>query len=118
MKILVVDDDKDQLFIRGMLLRENGFDAIEASDSGSAVAQAAAYKPECALVDLRLPTEDAGLRLIRDLKALDGAIHLFVLTGANATRLAVLPEKALIDEIVLKGSPSADLIQKLKALAQ
>ena len=118
MKVLVVDDDEDQLFVRGMLLRENGFEAIEAADPGSAVEKAAAYKPECAVLDLRLPTEEFGLKLIRDLKALDSAIHLFVLTGARTVRFNANAEKDLVDEVIVKGSPSGHLIQKLKAVGQ
>ena len=116
MKVLLVDDDQDQLFVRGLLLRENGFEAIEANDLGSAVEKAAAHQPECAVLDLRLPTEAAGLRLIRDLKALNSAIHLFVLTGSRTAQLEKHPEKALVDGVVVKGAPSAELIQKLKAV--
>ena len=117
MKILVADDDQDQLFVRGMLLRQNGFEAIEAADLGAAVAGAALHKPQCALIDWRLPTEELGLQLIRELKQLDATIHVFVLTGAEAARFSAHKERDLVDEIVVKGSPSGHLIEKLKALA-
>lgn len=116
MKVLIADDDEDQLFVRSMLLREHGFEPIEAADIASAVQNAARHKPECAVVDLRLPTEELGLQLIRELKRLDSTIHVFVLTGACAERFSKHSEKDLVDEIVVKGSPSGDLIQKLKAL--
>ena len=118
MKILVADDDRDQLFVRSMLLRQNGFEAIEAADLAAAVASAALHKPQCAIIDWRLPTEELGLKLIRELKKLDAAIHVFVLTGAEARRFSAHQERELVDEIVVKGSPSRHLIQKLKALAE
>ncbi len=117
MKVLVVDDDADQLLLRGMLLRESGFETLEERDVISALEAAASYKPECAVLDLRLPTEQLGLRLIRDLKTLDPIIRIFVLTGADPTRFARQPERTLVDDILVKGSSFADLIQKLHAVA-
>ncbi len=57
----MAEDDADQLFVRSMLLRQNGFEAIEAADIDSAMQKAFLHKPECAIIDLRLPTEEAGL---------------------------------------------------------
>jgi len=117
MKVLIADDNEDQLQLRGLLLRQNGLETIAAADAKSALQLAADHQPKCAVIDLRLPTEELGLRLIRQLKALDKSIHLFVLTGADPSRLAHYPERDLVDEVVAKGSSSAYLIKKLKALA-
>jgi CheY-like chemotaxis protein len=117
MKILVADDDADQLSLRCMLLARSGFQTMAAADASSAMQLAAAHKPDCAVVDLRLPTEELGLRLIRELKSLHPAMHLLVLTGGDALRLRKIPESGLIDAIVTKGSSSAALVQKLTALA-
>lgn len=117
MKVLVVEDDPDQLLLRGMLLRESGFETLEESDPIAALEAAATYKPECAILDLRLPTEQRGLQLIRDLKTLDPAICIFVLTGGDPTRFARYPERTLVDEIVVKGSSFANLTQKLHTVA-
>jgi DNA-binding response OmpR family regulator len=114
MKVLLADDDGDQLSLRAMLLRRSGLEAFEARDAASALELAASCKPECAVVDLRLPTEKLGLRLIRELKALDSQMRIFVLTGSDPARLAHCPERGLIEEIVVKGSSSALLIRKLK----
>jgi CheY-like chemotaxis protein len=117
MKILVADDDQDQLALRCMLLSQSGFETIGVADADSAVELAAEHKPECALVDLRFPTEELGLRLVRDLKKLDPAMHLLLLTGTDPHWLAKAPENRLIDAIVTKGSSSAALIQRLNELA-
>ncbi len=73
MKVLIADDDREQLSLRGMLLRQNGIETIEAGDEVSAVELAMSQHPDCAIIDLRLPTEELGLRLIRELKALNSA---------------------------------------------
>jgi DNA-binding NtrC family response regulator len=116
MKVLVVDDDPDQLFLRGLLLRQSGFETAEATDIESAMEMAAAYKPQLAVVDLKLPTEELGLCLIRQLKTLDPSMKLFVLTGANPVRFARHAERQLVEDVLLKGS-SAELTRKLRAAA-
>jgi two-component system, response regulator RegA len=117
MKILLVDDDRDQLTIRCMLLSHHGFETLRASGVTDALRIAAAQQPDCAIVDVRLPTEEAGLALIRELKALVARITIFVLTGADPGHLEHQPERKLIDELIAKGSPSKPLIERLKQLA-
>lgn len=114
MKVLLVDDDLDQLMLRGMLLRQFGFETAEATDIESAMEMAAECELQLAVLDLRLPTEQSGLSLIRQLKAQNPAIKLFVLTGADPKRFARYPERQLVEDVLLKGS-STDLAQKLKA---
>ena len=115
MKVLVAEDDPDQLELRSLLLSESGFEAIPARDSATALRAAVDQKPECAVVDLRLPTEEHGLGLIRALKALDASMRIIVLTGMAASRLKRLPESALADEVIEKGSSSAQLVETIRA---
>ena len=116
MRILLADDDPDQLAVRQMLLTKFGFETFVAGDAESALALTAKERPACAIVDLRLPTPDAGLGLIRKLKELDRELHILVLTGSRSTALENRPERLLIDGIIEKGSPSAGLIQRLKEI--
>jgi two-component system response regulator PrrA len=117
-KVLVAEDDQDQLELRSLLLSQSGFEAIPARDSAAALRAAADQKPECAVVDLRLPAEEHGLGLIRALKALDAAMRIIVLTGMDTTRLKRLPENALVDQVIEKGSSSAQLVATIKAWEQ
>lgn len=117
MKILVADDDLDQLSLRCMLLARSGFETLPAGDAATAIELTVAHKPECAVIDLRLPTEQRGWQLILDLKTLDPGIHVFVLTGGDGRRLAQASERMLIDAVLTKGASSAVLIQKLRTVA-
>lgn len=117
MKVLVVDDDPDQLALRCMLLGRIGVETLGASDRTSAAQIAATEKPKCAVVDLRLPTSEAGLGLVRSLKALDPAIHIIVLTGGDSERLSREPEAALVDEVMTKGTSVSALLDRVKALS-
>ncbi len=115
MKILVAEDDSDQLELRSLLLSQSGFETIPARDSASALQAAATHKPDCAVVDLRFPAEEQGLGLIRELKRLDASMRIIVLTGMNAGRLERLPENALVDEVIEKGASSARLVEIIRA---
>jgi two-component system response regulator RegA len=115
MKILVADDDSDQVMLRCMLLERSGFQTLQASDPATALALAQAERPDCAIVDLRFPTEESGFRLLRELKSLNSGMHLFLLTGYKPSRIANRAEADLVDEVLEKGS-AAKLVQKLKAL--
>jgi DNA-binding NtrC family response regulator len=117
MKVLLADDDPDQLSLRSLLLERSGFETIGAADHVSAAELAASEKPECAVVDLCLPTEERGLWLIGELKRLDPTIHILVLTGGNPVSLARQAAAALVEEIIVKGASSGPLIRKLKSLA-
>ncbi len=99
-----------------MLLIQEGFETIEAPDCESAIRMATSERPDCAIIDLRFPNKESGLRTVRELKALDPAMHVFLLTGDRSERLALLPEAALVDEILLKASSSAKLIGRLKSI--
>jgi two-component system response regulator RegA len=86
--LLIVEDDerlRDRL-VRAM--RDRGFDAIGVPDHSSALDAARGESPELALVDLKLPGE-SGLRVIRDLKELDSATVVVVLTGYGSIATAV-----------------------------
>ena len=86
--LLIVDDDTvfRERLVRAM--RDRGFEATGAADHSSALAAARQDSPELALVDLRLPGE-SGLTIVRDLKALDPATVVVVLTGYGSIATAV-----------------------------
>ena len=115
MKVLVVEDDADQLAVRCMLLENSGFETVAAAEALSAIKLAIEHQPQCAVVDLRLPTEEIGLRLIRELKGLNPSMQMVVLTGMNSERVKRRPEADLMDQILAKGTSAASLIQVLKA---
>ena len=86
--LLVVDDDlvfRDRL-VRAM--RDRGLEATGVGDHTAALAAARLDTPELAVVDLRLPGE-SGLVIVRDLKALDPATVIVVLTGYGSIATAV-----------------------------
>jgi uncharacterized protein (TIGR00251 family) len=117
MTILIADDDKDQLELRSLLFSRSGYHTIAVTTSAAALKEAKAQRPQCAVVDLKLPTEESGLGLIRALKEFDAAMHVFVLTGGDPRRMNGLPERKLVEEVIVKGSSTAYLMKKLGEVA-
>ena len=86
--LLVVDDDERFRERLMQAFRARGFEVRGAADYEEAAAAAAAESPELALVDLRLPG-GSGLNLVRELKRLDAATNVVVLTGYGSIATAL-----------------------------
>jgi len=86
--LLVVDDDD---VFRNRLVRalsERGLEARGAASAAEAIALASADSPELAVVDLRMP-DRSGLEVVRELKAMDPATNVVVLTGYGSIATAL-----------------------------
>lgn len=119
--LLVVDDDET---FRNRLVRAfeaRGFEVRAAANGDEALAFAREESPELAVVDLRMPG-GWGLDVVRELKAIDPATNVVVLTGygsiataLEAVRLGAthyLTKPADVDELLaafarVKGEPAA-----------
>lgn len=112
--ILVVDDDDvfRERLVRAF--RDRGLDPRGAPDVDAALALAREDSPELAVVDLRMPGR-SGLDLVQELKAIDAATSVVVLTGYGSIATAVeamrlgathyLPKPANADEILSAFTP-------------
>ncbi len=86
--ILIVEDDD---VLRERLVRaftERGLEAKGAANGEDAIASARADSPELALVDLRMP-DRSGLDVVRELKSIDAATGIVVLTGYGSIATAL-----------------------------
>jgi CheY-like chemotaxis protein len=112
-----VDDDEDQLELRRMLLEHCGFLPACATSPEVAFEVAQRSRPEVAVVDLHLPTEAHGWRLISRLKQDLPELSIVVLSGTPRSGRESIPECDLVDAWVTKGTGSGVLIDTLHALA-
>lgn len=86
--VLVVDDDDVFRLRLVRALSERGFDAQGARSHEEAMELAKAESPEFAVVDLRLPGK-SGIDTVRELKHLDPATTVVLLTGYGSIASAV-----------------------------
>jgi len=83
-KILVIDDDTDILYVVGIILRKNGFEAITlSSPSSNFVEEVIQIKPAVILLDVQLGGYD-GRELGKQIKEVRKLAHIpVVLFSAN-----------------------------------
>jgi two-component system response regulator RegA len=86
--ILVVDDDEPFRERLARALRERSFDVRTAADVTGARAEALREAPELAVVDLNMPG-GSGLDLVKDLRQIEPATRVVVLTGYGSVATAV-----------------------------
>jgi CheY-like chemotaxis protein len=55
MRVLIADDNRDNVLMLGILLRSEGYEVRLAESGQDAIAQAAEFKPHIALLDLQMP---------------------------------------------------------------
>ena len=87
-RYLIVDDDPAFCAALAHSLGRLQQEAVIAHDADAAVRECARFRPQRAILDLKL-AESSGLHLIPRLKALDPGIHIVVLTGYASVATAV-----------------------------
>jgi len=115
-RVLLVEDDADQLEIRKLLLEHAGHEVVSAQDAESARELFARWPPEIALVDLRLKTDNDGLDLVREFRTARPALRILVLSGW-VEGLAGRVEAAMVDAVLPKPSGSGTLLKTVARLA-
>ena len=79
-RVLVIDDDQASARMLQLHLRSQGFDTAVAHDADGGLAQARLTAPELVILDIRMPGR-SGLELLPDLKALQPAPHIIMITA-------------------------------------
>jgi CheY-like chemotaxis protein len=102
-RILLVDDDPDQLEVRRMLFQQAGHEVYTAVDAGTALDVLDRAAPQLVITDLRLPKVEDGVALIRAMRQRATAVRIVVLSGW-VSDIEQLPEASLVDAIV--GKPA------------
>ena len=86
--VLVVDDDRAFCQALAGSLRRRGFAVVVAHNYEDALAEAEAWSPDRAVVDLRMPGH-SGLELVAGLRRVDPSIAVVVLTGYGSIATAI-----------------------------
>lgn len=115
-RILLVDDDPDQLEIRKLLLETVGHEVWIAKTAPAAGQVFGECKPELVVMDLRLPHLEDGQELIREVRARSSSVRIIVLSGL-ASDLSQMPEAGLVDQVLHKPFRSERLLGLISKLA-
>lgn len=80
MKILIVDDDKNNLLLTKLELREELWQVITASNGQEAMEFFESENPDLVIVDFKMPDID-GITLLKQMKAMRPEIPIAIFTG-------------------------------------
>jgi len=86
--LLVVDDERSLRFSIGEWARDEGYAPLEAANGREALEAARERGVDAVVLDLKLGDED-GLRVLRELRELDPALPVVMLTGHGTVEQAV-----------------------------
>lgn len=115
-RVLLVDDDPDQLEIRSLILERFGHRVGSAETPEEALEQCRRAMPDVVVMDLRLPKAEDGLRLIRELRALSASVPILVMSGWPED-LADHPEAEMVNRFLRKPVRSQDLVLFIDGVA-
>lgn len=107
-RLLIVDDDADFREAMELEFQDRGYRVICAPDYRTAMAQAAAHRPEFAVIDLKLQGE-RGLEVLRDLKRRLPECRAVVLTGYGSIATAIEAVKLGASHYLTKPADPDDL---------
>jgi two-component system KDP operon response regulator KdpE len=112
-RVLVVDDEPQILRALRILLRDAGFEVLQAASAEEALDLAAVRPPEAAIVDLVLPDGD-GVAVTRSLRGWS-AMPILVLSAVGDEDVKVRALEAGADDYVTKPFGPRELVARLQA---
>jgi len=112
--ILIVDDEPPIRRLLRTSLASQGFQVIEASDGGGALAEIERSRPDLVILDLGLP-DIGGLEVIRILRGSGNAMPILVLSSRADEKGKVEALDLGADDYVTKPFGTAELFARIRA---
>ncbi len=116
MRVLVVDDDPDVVAVLARALERDGH-AVSTAGSLAASREAVGAGVDLLVLDLGLP-DGCGLELCRELRRLESALPILILTASTQVELRVQGLDAGADDYLTKPFALAELRARARALGR
>jgi len=100
-KILVVDDAQFMRLILSKLLKEHGYETIEAENGNRALEQYVAHSPDVVLLDITMPEKD-GLEVLSELHQMDPDARVVMLTALGQQSVVLQAIKSGARDFIVK----------------
>jgi len=117
--ILVIDDDIAVRTSLLLLLKSEGYDAVSAEEPAEAIKIIKKKNPELIILDLNFSIDTSGregMSLLENIKQLNSAIPVILITGWGSIQLAVQGMKLGANDFINKPWNNEHLIQTVKTL--
>jgi len=114
-KILIVEDDRDYLFILKTSFTEAGFSVVPAESAEEALAMAEKEKPDLALVDIMLPGM-TGIEMAKKMKKAGEKFPMVFLTNlGDEGNISKALEATASDYMVKADTKIEDIVERVKS---
>ncbi len=111
-RVLIVDDEAGVRDVLSRLVRQEGYEPLEAADGEEALAAVRRESPEALLLDLMMPGLD-GMEVLRQAKGLDPDLPVVIITSHAAVKDAVSALRAGAHDYLAKPFEHVDVIRSL-----
>lgn len=116
-RVLVVDDAQFLRVRLTRMLKEHGYDILEAENGDRAVAQYEANAPDAVLLDITMPEKD-GLEVLREIRGKHPDARVVMLTALGQQSIVLEAIKAGARDFIVKPFEQERVLSALqKALA-
>jgi two-component system, chemotaxis family, chemotaxis protein CheY len=113
--VLVVDDAAFMRMRCAKLLKDNGYEVIEAGNGVEAVASYRDMRPDAVLLDITMPEMD-GLTALKEIKKLDPSAKVAMVTAMGQQTIVMDALKSGARDFVLKPFQPERILDALKKL--
>ncbi len=113
MKVLVVDDEAGVRRTLSMILEDEGYQVITASDGKEGLERALKEEPDLILCDIRMPRMD-GLEFLEQYRKKNGQALVITITAYGSTELAVEAMKKGAYDYLPKPFTTAEVVLTLR----
>lgn len=114
MKVLLVDDDLDELDITAYMLRRERFAVVEASDGAEGLRRFKIERPDLVVVSLALPLP-GGVEVLRQIRA-ESHTPVLVMTGRNDEQDVFRCFELGADDFITKPYVFRELALRIRAI--
>ena len=113
--VLIIDDDKDWVWMLGMWLQHGGYKSEAAFDAVQAITQARDLKPDLILLDIIMPAGD-GVGVLEKIRNNANTINIpvIVVTAMKDKQTNEAAEKLGISGYFVKPVDTGKLMEKMK----
>lgn len=125
-KILIVDDDLDILAALSAILKNSNYDVISAETKKEGLEKLKLEKPDLAVLDVIMETDQAGFELTREIRKIPGFEGLPIImltsvgdvTGVNFQAAMSNPDWLPADSFIEKPIEPDELLEEIENLLE
>jgi CheY-like chemotaxis protein len=115
MKVLVVEDDPNNMELMTFILKHHGHDYIEAFTGVEGIARTTSSKPDIVLMDLKLP-DMKGFEAIRRIRETNKYVPIIAVTSYSMDDVREEFDKAGFDGYIQKPINSSTVLDEIKKI--